>query len=76
MDISREMNEELVKIQVELGEEADLSNEKSQRIASEIIETISNRLKKEINMGYGVQRGGDEEEDEPIKPSDKNKNKE
>lgn len=62
LTLSRETNEELVRLQVEIGTEADLSNTKSQQLASEIIETVTNRFKKEMGVGYGFQRpkSGDE----------------
>ena len=49
---------ELVEKQVELGEHSSLSKEKSQRIASEIIEQITDRKKAEIGQKpkYGIQK--------------------
>ena len=61
LSLSRESNEELVKLQVEIGNEADLSNTKSQQLASEIIETVTNRYKKEMGVSYGYQRPKKEE---------------
>jgi hypothetical protein len=41
--------EELVEKQIELGEHSALPSEKSQRIATEIIEQITERKKTEMN---------------------------
>ena len=46
---SHNMMEELVKAQVKLGGEAGLSDAKSQRIASDIIERVTNQKKAEMN---------------------------
>jgi hypothetical protein len=46
---------ELTKKQMELGGEAGLTDAKSQRIASEIIERISNEKKAKLEQ-YGVQK--------------------
>ena len=48
MATSQAMTEELVKAQMKLGDEAGLSDAKSQRIASEIIERITSQKKKEM----------------------------
>ena len=50
--------QELVKKQRELGDNSSLSQEKSQRIASEIIEQITERKKAEIGEKpkYGIQK--------------------
>lgn len=47
--------EELTKKQIEMGSEAGLNDTKSQRIASEIIEKISNEKKAKLEQ-YGVQK--------------------
>ena len=51
--------QELVEKQIELGEHSSLSSEKSQRIASEIIEQITERKKTELGEkpNYGYQKG-------------------
>ena len=49
MTESRDMMQELVNAQVKLGNEAGLSDAKSQRIASDIVERITNQKKKEMN---------------------------
>ena len=51
--------QELVEKQIELGEHSSLSSEKSQRIASEIIEQITERKKAEMGdkPNYGYQKG-------------------
>lgn len=50
--------QELVEKQVELGEHSSLSKEKSQRIASEIIEQVTERKKAEMGQKpkYGIQK--------------------
>ena len=48
-DASRRAMQELVEKQIELGEHSSLPSEKSQRIASEIIEQITERKKAELN---------------------------
>jgi len=55
---SDKVMEELVKKQQELGEHSALSNEKTQRIASEIIEQITERKKAELGEkpNYGIQK--------------------
>lgn len=56
MSESSSVIEELTKKQIELGNEAGLSNTKSQHIASEIIDKISNAKKSKLQSGYGVQK--------------------
>ena len=55
--------QELVEKQIELGEHSSLPSEKSQRIASEIIEQITERKKAEMGEkpNYGYQKGTKEE---------------
>ena len=55
--------QELVEKQIELGEHSSLSSEKSQRIASEIIEQITERKKAEMGdkPNYGYQKESKEE---------------
>ena len=48
-DASKRAMQELVEKQIELGEHSSLSSEKSQHIASEIIEQITERKKTELN---------------------------
>ena len=50
--------QELIEKQVELGEHSSLSKEKSQRIASEIIEQVTERKKAEMGEKpkYGIQK--------------------
>ena len=50
--------QELVEKQIELGEHSSLSKEKSQRIASEIIEQVTERKKAEMGQKpkYGIQK--------------------
>ena len=52
---SSSVMEELTKKQIEMGSEAGLNDTKSQRIASEIIEKISNEKKAKLEQ-YGVQK--------------------
>ncbi len=60
---SNKAMQELVEKQIELGEHSSLPSEKSQRIASEIIEQITER--KKVEMGdkpnYGYQKGSKED---------------
>ena len=56
---SRSVMEELTKKQIDLGSNAGLSDAKSQRIASEIIERITNEKKKKLEQ-LGVQKGENE----------------
>ena len=49
MASSQSTIEELAKIQVKLGDEAGLSDSRSQLIASQIIDQVTNRLKSEMN---------------------------
>ena len=53
---NQEVTRELVKLQMELGEKANLSSSKSQLIASQIIESITNRKKKELEPSMGYQK--------------------
>ena len=63
-DASGRAMEELVEKQIELGEHSSLSSEKSQRIASEIIEQITGRKKAEMGdkPNYGFQKGEKDKE--------------
>ncbi|MBR5749964.1 MAG: hypothetical protein IKY01_14495 [Prevotella sp.] len=58
-DASGKAMQELVQKQIELGEHSSLPAEKSQRIASEIIEQITERKKVELGEkpNYGYQQG-------------------
>lgn len=49
------VNEELLKLQVELGEEAGLTTSRSQLIATQIVEDLTNQKKKKLQY-YGVQK--------------------
>ncbi len=53
MSESQSMTQELVKAQMKIGGDAGLSNAKSQRIASEIIERITAQKKREMKKGEG-----------------------
>ena len=51
--------DELMKTQQKLGEEADLTPERSQLIATEIIDRITEKKKREMGGGsnkYGIQK--------------------
>lgn len=52
---SRNTMSELVKVQAELAEQAHLSDARSRRIASEIIEQLTEEKKKAL-AGYGIQK--------------------
>lgn len=64
---SEEVMKELVAKQVELSKNSSLSNEKAQRIASEIIEQLSEKKKASLENkpNYGFQQGSKEEEKNP-----------
>ena len=49
---SKAMTEELAKKEAELAKEANLGNERSQHIASEIIDQITNKKMKELDKDY------------------------
>lgn len=50
-----DVNEELLRAQMELGEQAGLSDAKAQVIAAEIVETLTEQKKKGLNY-YGIQK--------------------
>ena len=50
-----DVNEELLRAQMELGEQAGLSDAKAQIIAAEIVETLTEQKKKGLNY-YGIQK--------------------
>ena len=50
-----DVNEELMRAQLELGEQAGLSDAKAQVIAAEIVESLTEQKKKGLNY-YGVQK--------------------
>ena len=49
------VNEELMKLQNEIAEEAGLSNARSQLLGTEIVETLTEQKKKKLQY-YGVQK--------------------
>jgi len=63
---SKAMTEELAKKEQELAKQADLGNERSQRIASEIIDQLTTKKMKELDKDYmGIHKKV--EADEPAK---------
>ena len=63
---SKAMTEELAKKEQELAKQADLGNERSQRIASEIIDQLTTKKMKELDKDYmGIRKKA--EADEPAK---------
>lgn len=56
MTLSTEMNEQLVATQMKLAADADISDSKSQRIAAEIIEMLTNRMKRDLGIRNGYQK--------------------
>ncbi len=60
---SKAMTEELAKKEQELAKEADLGNERSQRIASEIIDQLTTKKMKELDKDYmGIRKQPSSEE--------------
>lgn len=64
MASSQEVMEELVKKQIELSQNSPISQETAQRIASEIIEQITEKKKAALQNNYGYQKDKKEEKKE------------
>ena len=61
---SKAMTKELAKKEQELGQKANLSDERSQRIASEIIDQLTNKKMQELDKDYmGLRKKADPDED-------------
>ena len=70
---SKAMTEELAKKEQELAKSADLGNERSQRIASEIIDQLTTKKMKELDKDYmGIhKKSAEEEKDNKTNTTDK-----
>jgi predicted CopG family antitoxin len=72
MAVSREVMEELVEKQNELASSSSISNETARRIASEIIEQLTEKKKKALEKNYGFQKA---EKTEEVKKKETNNKK-
>jgi serine/threonine protein kinase len=72
MAVSREVMEELVEKQNELASSSSISNETARRIASEIIEQLTEKKKKALEKNYGFQKA---EKTEEVKKEETNNKK-
>lgn len=69
---SKAMTEELAKKEQELAKAANLGNEKSQRIASEIIDQLTTKKMQELDKDYlGIRKKQAEEEDKKTNTTEK-----
>ena len=70
---SRAMTEELAKKEAELAKEANLGNDRSQRIASEIIDQLTSKKMKELDPDYMGIHKKPSDDDKTINTTVKNK---